>query len=120
MKSLALEMRKLNVLIIGAGPGGSAAAMFLIREGIRPLILEQEEFPRFHIGESLTGESAQVLRRDPIFSFGVTVTMREAKFVVPRGATTRRVMGVLKKSLREHEIACGKDTDKLQDTVDLF
>jgi flavin-dependent dehydrogenase len=37
--------------------------MFLIREGIKPVILEQEEFPRFHIGESLTGEAAQVLRR---------------------------------------------------------
>ena len=38
-------------------------AMFLIREGIKPVILEQEEFPRFHIGESLTGEAGQVLRR---------------------------------------------------------
>ncbi len=37
--------------------------MFLLREGIAPVILEQEPFPRFHIGESLTGESAQVLRR---------------------------------------------------------
>jgi flavin-dependent dehydrogenase len=54
---------KTDVSIIGGGPGGSAAAMFLLREGITPVILEQEEFPRFHIGESLTGESAQVLRR---------------------------------------------------------
>lgn len=54
---------KTDVLIIGGGPGGSAAAMFLLREGITPVILEQEEFPRFHIGESFTGEGAQVLRR---------------------------------------------------------
>src|SRR5262245_36113177 len=54
---------KTDVLIIGGGPGGAAAAMFLLREGIVPVILEQEEFPRFHIGESLTGEAAQVLRR---------------------------------------------------------
>jgi FADH2-dependent halogenase len=54
---------KTDVLIIGGGPGGSAAAMFLLREGITPIILEQETFPRFHIGESLTGEAAQVLRR---------------------------------------------------------
>ncbi len=54
---------KIDVLIIGGGPGGAAAAMFLLREGITPVILEQEEFPRFHIGESLTGEAAQVLRR---------------------------------------------------------
>ena len=56
-------MEKIDVLIIGGGPGGCAAAMFLLREGITPVILEQEEFPRFHIGESLTGEAAQVLRR---------------------------------------------------------
>src|SRR3954466_1938830 len=54
---------KIDVLIIGGGPGGAAAAMFLIRQGIIPVILEQDEFPRFHIGESLTGEGAQVLRR---------------------------------------------------------
>ena len=49
------QYMKIDVLIIGGGPGGSAAAMFLLREGITPVILEQEEFPRFHIGESLTG-----------------------------------------------------------------
>ncbi len=54
---------KTDVLIIGGGPGGATAAMFLIREGIKPIILEQEAFPRFHIGESMTGEAAQVLRR---------------------------------------------------------
>lgn len=54
---------KTDVLIIGGGPGGAASAMFLLREGITPVIIEQEEFPRFHIGESLTGEAAQVLRR---------------------------------------------------------
>ena len=51
------------MLIIGGGPGGAATAMFLVREGIKPVILEQEEFPRYHIGESLTGEGGQSLRR---------------------------------------------------------
>jgi 1H-pyrrole-2-carbonyl-[peptidyl-carrier protein] brominase len=54
---------KTDVLIIGGGPGGCAAAMFLAEEGINPIILEQEEFPRFHIGESMTGEAAAALRR---------------------------------------------------------
>src|SRR5206468_10461648 len=54
---------KTDVLIIGGGPGGAAAAMFLLREGIKPIVLEQETFPRFHIGESMTGEAGQLLRR---------------------------------------------------------
>ncbi len=37
--------------------------MFLLQKGIKPVILEQEEFPRFHIGESMTGEAACALRR---------------------------------------------------------
>ncbi|MBA3963245.1 MAG: tryptophan 7-halogenase [Chthoniobacterales bacterium] len=52
-----------EVLIVGGGPGGSAAAMFLLKERIQPVILEQEEFPRFHIGESMTGEAGALLRR---------------------------------------------------------
>jgi flavin-dependent dehydrogenase len=54
---------KTDVLIIGGGPGGAAMAMFLVRQGIKPIILEQEVFPRYHIGESMTGEAGQVLRR---------------------------------------------------------
>src|SRR5437868_4340280 len=53
---------KTDVLIVGGGPGGSATAMFLAREGIKPIILEAERFPRYHIGESMTGAGGKVLR----------------------------------------------------------
>ncbi len=53
---------KTDVLIVGGGPGGSATAMFLLREGIKPIIVEAETFPRYHIGESMTGAAGKVLR----------------------------------------------------------
>ena len=42
-----------DVIIIGAGPGGSAAAAVLASKGRRVIALEREKFPRYHIGESL-------------------------------------------------------------------
>ncbi len=68
------------MLIIGGGPGGAAAAMFLLREGINPVILEQETFPRFHIGESMTGEAGQLLRR-----LGLEEKMLSAHYPVKHG-----------------------------------
>jgi 1H-pyrrole-2-carbonyl-[peptidyl-carrier protein] brominase len=53
---------KRDVIIVGGGPGGAATAMFLVREGIKPLIVEAETFPRYHIGESLTGAGGRILR----------------------------------------------------------
>ena len=53
---------RVDAVIVGAGPAGSACAMHLARRGIRPLIVEKEEHPRFHIGESLTGEAGKLLR----------------------------------------------------------
>jgi flavin-dependent dehydrogenase len=43
----------LDVIIIGGGPAGSAAAAILAEYGHRVLVLEREKFPRYHIGESL-------------------------------------------------------------------
>ena len=71
---------KTDVLIIGGGPGGATAAMFLLREGIKPIVIEQETFPRFHIGESMTGEAGQVLRR-----LGLEENMSRANYPVKQG-----------------------------------
>jgi flavin-dependent dehydrogenase len=42
-----------DVLIIGGGPTGSAAATFLQQKGYSPVILEKKKHPRYMVGESL-------------------------------------------------------------------
>src|SRR5437867_10241337 len=51
-----------DVVSIGGGPGGSSAAMYMQRQGIQSVIIERERFPRFHIGESMTGECGAIVR----------------------------------------------------------
>jgi len=63
--------------------------MFLIREGIKPIILEQETFPRFHIGESMTGEAGQLLLR-----LGLEEKMLSANYPVKRGVKVYGSEGV--------------------------
>ncbi|MBK8900844.1 MAG: tryptophan 7-halogenase [Anaerolineaceae bacterium] len=53
---------KTDVVIIGGGPGGTTAAMYLAREGIQSIIVEKDLFPRYHIGESMTGECGAIIR----------------------------------------------------------
>jgi flavin-dependent dehydrogenase len=51
-----------DVLIIGAGPAGAAAAAVLHREGFRLLVAEKLRFPRFIIGESLLPHTMDLLK----------------------------------------------------------
>lgn len=52
-----------DVVVIGAGPGGSVAATRLAKLGHSVLVLERREFPRFHIGESLLPSFMVTLRQ---------------------------------------------------------
>lgn len=71
---------KTDVAIIGAGPGGTSAAMFLAKHGINSLIIEKDRFPRYHIGESMTGETGVVAR-----SLDLESKLLAAKYPIKRG-----------------------------------
>lgn len=53
--------RRCDVLVIGGGPAGAAAATHLARRGLDVVIVEKERHPRFHIGESLLPQSLPLL-----------------------------------------------------------
>jgi flavin-dependent dehydrogenase len=67
---------KFDVIVIGAGPAGSAVATILAEKGHRVLVLEREKFPRYHIGESLLPFTFYPLQR-----LGLIEKMRQSAFV---------------------------------------
>ena len=71
-----------DAAIVGGGPGGSSAATALARCGRRVLLLEREQFPRFHIGESQLPWSNEIFR-----ALGVHDTIAAAVFVRKWGAS---------------------------------
>src|SRR6059058_2913075 len=55
-------MSEADVIVVGAGPGGSSAAFHLARHGLRVLLLEKSEFPREKVcGDGLTPRAVKQL-----------------------------------------------------------
>ncbi|NBE82700.1 geranylgeranyl reductase family protein [Micromonospora rubida] len=53
-----------DVIVVGAGPGGSATAYHLAQHGVRVLVLEKTEFPREKVcGDGLTPRAVRQLIR---------------------------------------------------------
>ena len=51
-----------DVVIIGGGPAGSSVAINMAKHNRKVLIVERQDFPRYHIGESVGGETDRILR----------------------------------------------------------
>ena len=71
-----------DVVVIGGGPAGSAAATMLARQGWSVILLERERFPRDHVGESLLPASIPILEE-----LGVLPAVEAQGFVKKLGAT---------------------------------
>jgi len=71
-----------DVIVIGGGPAGSAAATMLARKGWQVIVLEREKFPRDHVGESLLPASIPVLEE-----LGALPAVENAGFLPKYGAT---------------------------------
>jgi flavin-dependent dehydrogenase len=52
-----------DVLVIGGGPAGAAAAAVLAERGRTVIVLEKSRHPRFHIGESLLPANLPIFER---------------------------------------------------------
>jgi len=52
-----------DLIIVGAGPAGSAATLYASKHGLKTLLVDKESFPRDKIcGDALSGKSVAVLR----------------------------------------------------------
>jgi len=72
---------KHSVIILGGGPAGAATAMYLLRQGITPVIVERDDHPRYHVGESLTGASRIALKE-----LGLEPAIEAQRYPVKHGA----------------------------------
>ena len=78
-----------DVLIIGAGPSGAAAASLLRQYGYQVLVLERQHFPRFSIGESLLPQSMVFLEEAGLLA-AVEQAVPEFGFQFKNGAAFLR------------------------------
>lgn len=64
------SLRHFDVIVVGAGPGGSLVAMQLARRGRKVALLDRTRFPRFAVGESSTPIASRTLEQISV-DFGI-------------------------------------------------
>lgn len=77
-----------DVLVIGAGPAGSACAQVLARGGLRTVLVDQHDFPREKIcGDGLIPDSHAALERLGVFDevAALAQPVQHVRCVGPRG-----------------------------------
>jgi flavin-dependent dehydrogenase len=81
-----------DVVIIGGGPSGCAAATILAEHGHNVVVLEREKFPRYHIGESLIPFTYPALERlglVPLMKDSAFIKKYSVQFVSPSGRASQ-------------------------------
>jgi flavin-dependent dehydrogenase len=86
-----VNVKQLDVVILGGGPAGSTAAALLAEAGIATTLIEGEPEPRFHVGESLLPHTVPLLDRlgvhDSVKALPHTLRKDGATFVTADGTT---------------------------------
>lgn len=77
-------MRSSDVVIVGGGPAGSAAAIWCAQSGLKVLLLERETFPRHRPGETLHPGVEPLL-----YQLGVKEAVLKAGFLRHKGYQIR-------------------------------
>ena len=72
--------RSYDCVVIGAGPGGCTAAAIVAEQGHTTLIVERDQVPRFHVGESLMPEAYWIFER-----LGITRDLEQSEFTRKHG-----------------------------------
>ena len=75
-----MTVSKVDVIVLGGGPGGVSAAGYLAQKGHSVTLIEKVNFPRFKIGESLLPYSMEIFK-----DLGFEEVLRE-NFIQKNGA----------------------------------
>jgi flavin-dependent dehydrogenase len=70
-----------DVIVVGAGPGGSTISTYLAMKGHKVLLIEKDQFPKFKIGESLLPFSMEVMKETGFYD-----VLSNGKYIQKDGA----------------------------------